>query len=96
MPKKEKKNDLLQKRRILFKKIEKNLDFIKGSLSKVNRKNKNISKSYHLTYKDKHQKTHTKYIPADSLEKARKGIKKMGKIKKIINAISLINIERLK
>lgn len=92
----EKRDKLLQRRLKLFKKIEKNLDFIKGSLSRVSRKNKIVGEFYHLTYKDEFQKTHTRYISAGSLEKVRKGIRKMEKIRKLINEISIINIEQLK
>jgi len=88
-----KKDILFQKK---LKKIEKNLDFIKGSISKVSRKNKITGEFYHLTYKDEKQKTHTKYIPANLVEEVKKRIRKMEQIRKIINEISIINIEQLK
>ncbi len=90
------KDQLLKKRLKLFNEIKRNLDFIKGSITKVTRKNKNIGEFYHLTYKDSTQKTQTKYIPIRLLKKIQSGIQKMNKIKKLINEISKINIEILK
>jgi len=92
----DKKEKLLQKRLKLFKKIEKNLDFIKGSISKVSRKNKITGEFYHLTYKDKTQKTHTVYIPANLFKKINIGIKKMKRIKELIDEINTVNIKLLK
>lgn len=92
----EKKDIFFQRKLKKLKKIEKNLDFIKGSISKVSRKNKVVGEFYHLTYKDEKQKTHTKYIPANLVEKVKKKIRKMEQIRKIINEISIINIEQLK
>ncbi len=89
------KKYLFKKRLGLFYEIKMNLDFIKGSITKVIRKNKNTGEFYHLTYKDNKQKTQTKYISAELIKKARSRIQKMNKIKKIINEISKINIEIL-
>ena len=90
------KNQLIKKRMKLVNEIEFNLDFIKGSLTKVSRRNKIIGEFYHLTYKDELQKTHTKYISIKLVRKVKKGIKKMEKIRKLISEISTINIEILK
>jgi adenine-specific DNA methylase len=92
----EKKDTLLQRRFRKMEKIKKNLDFIKGSISKVSRENKAAGEFYHLTYKDEKQKTHTKYIPANLVKEVKKGIRKMEQVRKIINEISIINIELLK
>lgn len=91
-----KKDRLLKKRNKLFYEVEKNLDFIKGSLVKVSRKNRIKGDFYHLTYKDENQKTHTMYIPSRLVKSADKGIKKMEKIKIVMSEISKINIELLK
>ena len=91
-----KKDILFQIRLKKLNEIKKNLDFIKGSISKVSRKNKVSGEFYHLTYKDEKQKTHTKYIPADLVEEVKSGIRKMEQIRKLINEISIINIKRLK
>lgn len=92
----EKKETLLKRRFRKMEKIKKNLDFIKGSISKVSRENKAAGEFYHLTYKDEKQKTHTKYIPANLVKEVKKGIRKMEKVRKLINEISIINIELLK
>lgn len=92
----EKKDTLIQRRFRKMERIERNLDFIKGSISKVSRENKAAGEFYHLTYKDEKQKTHTKYIPADLVEEVKSGIRKMEQIRKLINEISIINIELLK
>lgn len=92
----EKKDTLIQRRFRKMEKIEKNLDFIKGSISKVSRENKAAGEFYHLTYKDEKQKTHTKYINANLVKEVKKGIKKMEQVRKLINEISIINIELLK
>ena len=91
-----KKDILFQIRLKKLNEIKKNLDFIKGSISKVSRKNKVSGEFYHLTYKDENQITHTKYIPADLVEEVKRGIRKMEQIRKLINEISIINIKRLK
>ncbi|MCK4544521.1 hypothetical protein KAU43_03215 [candidate division WOR-3 bacterium] len=92
----EKKDTLIQRRFRKMERIERNLDFIKGSISKVSRENKAAGEFYHLTYKDEKQKTHTKYIPADLVKEVKKGIRKMEQVRKLINEISIINIELLK
>jgi len=92
----EKRDTLLKRRFKKMKKIERNLDFIKGSISKVSRENKSAGEFYHLTYKDEKQKTHTKYIPSDLVKEVKKGIRKMEQVRKLINEISIINIELLK
>jgi hypothetical protein len=91
-----KKDILFQIKLKKLNEIKKNLDFIKGSISKVSRKNKVSGEFYHLTYKDEKQKTHTKYIPVNLIEEVKSGIRKMERIRKLINEISIINIERLK
>ena len=90
------KERLIKKRNNLLRDVEENLDFIKGSITKVSRKNRIIGDFYHLTYKDEIQKTHTKYIPGGLVKEVKNRIKKMNKINKLINKISKLNIEALK
>lgn len=90
------KEKLERKKARLFKELEQNQGFIKGSLSIIARKKKSYITAYYLTYKDANQKTHTKYISISEFKKAKYGIKQMNKVKEIINEISKINIELLK
>ena len=95
---KNKKEYLLKKRTKLLEIIIKEADFIKGSLTKVVRKDagRSSTECFHLTYKDEDQKTYTKYIPKKFETLVRENIKKMDKVRKIIDEISKINIEIIK
>ena len=86
------KTGLLKKRSDLFKKLESHKDFLKGTLNQVRRRGQ-IANAYHLTYKDKNQKTCTKYVSAKNLKKVEKGIKKMGYVKRILDEIAELNLD---
>jgi hypothetical protein len=89
-----KKESLLKKRTKLLSAILEHQDFLKGSISRV-KKNREVD-AYYLTYKDKEQKTHTKYINHQQYYDVKNKIEKMIKVKKIIEAVSEINLELLK
>ena len=90
------KKDVLTKRRDRkLSEILKYSDFIKGSLHEVRRKGK-TENSFHLTYKDENQKTHTRYISMKDLKKAEKALDYMKKVNHIISDISEINLDLLK
>ncbi len=76
-----KKETLLKKRTEQLSSILNDADFIKGTLTKVSRKDVETV-CYHLTYKDKKQKTHTKYVSEEQIRDVQNKINKMGKIKK--------------
>jgi len=90
------KEKLLRKKAALLKELQRNQDFIKGSLSSIKKKNKSGSPAYYLTYKDENQKTHTKYIKTAQFNEARSSIKQMKRVREIINEISKVNIDLLK
>jgi len=89
-----KKESLLKKKAKLLSAILEHQDFLKGNISKV-KKNREVD-AYYLTYKDKEQKTHTKYINQQQYSDVKDKIAKMIKVKKIIEAVCEINLELLK
>jgi hypothetical protein len=90
-----KKDMLIKKRSRKLSEILKYSDFVKGSLHEVRRRGK-TENSFHLTYKDENQKTHTRYISRNDLKKAEKAIDYMKKVNHIISDISEINLELMK
>lgn len=88
-----------------MKKFERYSEFARGSITSVcstcNRahcicEKKTAGKAYRLTYKDKHQKTCTVYIPRSKLTRIRKLIANYAKLRDIIEQLVETNIEMFK
>lgn len=93
--------DLEKKRHDLEKQLLACTNMIKGSISSVcgscNRANcicekRDKAKVFHLTYKDRDQKTKTVYVPKAKLGEAKKLINNFRRCKKIIDQLVNLNI----
>ena len=91
----EKSKKILKKRDKLIEELKSRKNFIRGNLTQLKREGKSTN-SYQLTYKDKQQKTHTKYISIKELLKTKKAIKDYNTVKQIMDKISKLNIELIK
>ena len=86
------KKILIQKRQKLLKEIEVRGDFIKANVRRITKAGE-LTSGYHLTYKDETQKTHSKYVSQKNIKQIEKGIENMKRVKKLVSAISELNVE---
>jgi hypothetical protein len=88
------KEVLLNKKNELIIQLNKNLDFIKGTLSEIKRGEKKVGQ--HLTYKDANQTTHTHYVSSDKVKDFEEKIKRTKKLWQLLDKLSEVNIKLLK